>query len=127
MSTTSGAQALAFVCQIDPKKAPALETISTALPTSVPSSKALILVGLAGGVTMPLGAGRAVVLAEEGGGGGTGIECFKLETGEFAGVGCLDLCSCSSSVSLRTGMGIGVVTSGSESKLSVDIRKGLLP
>jgi hypothetical protein len=55
-------------CQIAPKNAPACDTISTALPTSVPSSNTLTVVGLPGGLrlTMPLVATGTVVLGEEG-------------------------------------------------------------
>jgi len=127
LPTTSGLHVLPLPGQIDPKKAPALDTISTALPTSVPSSNALTLAGLPRGLTTPLGACEIAAPAEEGCGVGTINECFMLETGEFAGVGCLDLCNCSSSVPLGIGIDIGVDTVGSESKLSVDIRKGLLP
>jgi len=126
---TYGPHDLPLPCQIDPKKAPAFDTISTALPTSVPSSNALALVGLSGALTMPLGARRAVVLAEEGCGTGTRRVCFKLETGEFEGVGCLDLCNCSSSVpsGIDIGIDIGADTAGSGSKHSVDTRRGLCP
>jgi len=117
---------LALPGQIDPKKAPALDTISTALPTSVPSSNALALVGLSGVLTMPLGACGTVALAEEDCAGATRRECFMVDTGEFEGVGCLDLCNCSSSVPLGIGMDIGVDNAGPGSQLSVDTRSGLL-
>lgn len=119
-------QVLALLCQIDPKKAPALDTISTALPTSVPSSNALTLVGLCGGITIPLGVCETVVRVE-GCGGNTRSGCLILESGEFEGVGCLDRCNCSSSVLSGIGMGNVADTAGPRSKHGDDIRKGLLP
>jgi len=113
-------------CQNVPKKAPAFDTISTALPTSVPSSNTLTVVGLGGGLrlTMPLAATGTTVTGEEGCGGGTGSEAFMLRIGEFAGVGCLDIWSCSSALPLDTAMGVDSPEPNSSSSMAT--RSGLL-
>ena len=100
--------------------------MSTALLTSVPSSNALTL--FLPRASLLAAWGTVAISGEDRCGGGVVLETkgLVLEVGELAGVGCLDLCNCSS-VLLGMGMDIGVDDSDSRSNLSVDIRKGLLP